>query len=142
MELNTEINRVFGEEMAKIFAATISEEEMAGKARTVWMDLNKSTNEWGRRGDTVLEKEIKRALLDRLHEKVYEILKEPENEEMFEAKAKEMVARARQIAEEGIVKQLAENIIGRTISTYNDYSRLTMDIMNEIRIRQESKRQY
>ena len=142
MELNTEINKVFGQEMAKIFAATISEEEIKEKASNIWKDLNKSDNRWGSRSDSALEAEVKRVLLDKLHEKIKEIINEPVNEEEFNAKAREMVAKARQIAEEGIVKQLAENIIGRTISTYNDYSRLTMDIMNEIRIRQESTRQY
>jgi hypothetical protein len=142
MELNTEINKVFGEEMAKIFAATISEEEIKEKADKIWKDLNKSSDRWGSRSDTALEAEVKRVLLDSLHKRVYEILQEPENKEMFEAKAKEMVAKARQIAEEGIVKQLAENIIGRTISSYNDYSALTTSIMNEIHIRQESTRLY
>lgn len=142
MELNTEINKVFGAEMAKIFAATISEEEIKEKAGNIWKDLNKSDNRWGSRSDSALEAEVKRVLLDKLHEKIKEIINEPVNEEEFNAKAREMVAKARQIAEEGIVKQLAENIIGRTISTYNDYSRLTMDIMNEIRIKQESTRHY
>jgi len=142
MELNTEINKVFGQEMAKIFAATISEEEIKEKADKIWKDLNNKIDRWGSRSDSALEAEVKRVLLDKLHEKIKEIINEPVNEEEFNAKAREMVAKARQIAEEGIVKQLAENIIGRTISTYNDYSRLTMDIMNEIRIRQESTRQY
>ncbi len=142
MELNTEINKVFGQEMAKIFAATISEEEIKEKASNIWKDLNKSDNRWGSRSDSALEAEVKRVLLDELHEKIKEIIHEPVNEEEFNAKAREMVAKARQIAEEGIVKHLAENIIGRTVTSYNDYSRLTMDIMNEIRIRQESTRQY
>lgn len=142
MELNTEINKVFGEEMAKIFAAAISEEEIKEKADKIWKDLNNKIDRWGSRSDSALEAEVKRVLLDELHEKIKEIINEPENEEMFEAKAREMVAKARQIAEEGIVKHLAESIIGRTVTSYNDYSRLTMDIMNEMRIRQESTRQY
>lgn len=142
MELNTEINKVFGEEMAKIFAATISEEEIKEKADKIWKDLNKSPDRWGSRSDSALEAEVKRVLLDKLHEKIKEIINEPVNEEEFNAKAREMVAKARQIAEEGIVKHLAESIIGRTVTSYNDYSRLTMEIMNEIHIRQESTRQY
>lgn len=142
MELNTEINKVFGEEMAKIFAATISEEEIKEKADKIWKDLNNKIDRWGSRSDSALEAEVKRVLLDELHKKIKEIINEPENEEEFNAKAREMVAKARQIAEEGIVKHLAESIIGRTVTSYNDYSRLTMEIMNEIRIRQESTRQY
>ena len=136
MELNTEINKVFGQEMAKIFAATISEEEIKEKADKIWKDLNNKIDRWGSRSDSALEAEVKRVLLDELHKKIDEIIHEPVNEEMFEAKAREMVAKARQIAEEGIVKHLAESIIGRTVTSYNDYSRLTMDIMNEMRIRQ------
>lgn len=136
INLSTEINKVFGTEMAKIFAATISEEEIKEKADKIWKDLNKSDNRWGSRSDSALEAEVKRVLLDKLHEKIKEIINEPVNEEEFNAKAREMVAKARQIAEEGIVKHLAESIIGRTVTSYNDYSRLTMDIMNEMRIRQ------
>ena len=142
ISLSTEINRVFGEEMAKIFAATISEEEIKEKAGNIWKDLNNKIDRWGSRSDSALEAEVKRVLLDKLHEKIKEIINEPVNEEEFNAKAREMVAKARQIAEEGIVKHLAESIIGRTVTSYNDYSRLTMEIMNEMRIRQESTRQY
>ena len=40
MELNAEMNKIFGQEMAKLFAATISEEELQRKARDVWKNLN------------------------------------------------------------------------------------------------------
>jgi len=83
MELNTEINKVFGEEMAKIFAATISEEEIKEKADKIWKDLNNKIDRWGSRSDSALEAEVKRVLLDELHEKIKEIIHEPVNEEMF-----------------------------------------------------------
>lgn len=42
MEINSEVNKVFGTEMAKLFAATISEEELKHRAEqtnqnhTIW----------------------------------------------------------------------------------------------------------
>lgn len=46
MELNTEINRIFGQEMAKVFAASISEEELQLKAREVWRNYESDTRNY------------------------------------------------------------------------------------------------
>ena len=40
MEINAEMNKVFGQEMAKLFAATINEEELMHKAQQVWNNMN------------------------------------------------------------------------------------------------------
>ena len=40
MEINAEMNKVFGQEMAKLFAATINEEELKEKAQEVWHEMN------------------------------------------------------------------------------------------------------
>ena len=39
MEINAEMNKVFRQEMAKLFAATINEEELMQKARQIWNNL-------------------------------------------------------------------------------------------------------
>lgn len=58
MELNAEMNKIFGQEMAKLFAATISEEELQRKAREVWKNLNLREDSWGGRREPEIERFI------------------------------------------------------------------------------------
>ena len=46
MEISTEINKIFGEEMAKIFANRISDEELEETARKIWDDMNLEKRNW------------------------------------------------------------------------------------------------
>ena len=70
MELNAEINKIFGQEMAKLFAAQISEDELLNKARQVWTDINNSSY-WN--NDSVLVKEIKAQYSSRMKEEIDKI---------------------------------------------------------------------
>lgn len=120
MALNTEINKVFGQEMAKIFASTISEEEMMEQARSVWRRMtNASTNTWCSRSDTELERYIKDEFLKDVQGKIKEILAEPRSAEEIEKRAREMVDEARRIGEETIIKAMAEQMAKNTLYAYN-----------------------
>ena len=53
MEINTEINKIFGEEMGKLFAAKISDEELEQTAERVWKKMNEETiDTWNGRKKT------------------------------------------------------------------------------------------
>ena len=120
MEINTEINKVFGQEMAKIFASTISEEEMMEQAKSVWRKMtNASTNTWCSRSDPELERYIKDEFLKDVQNKIKEILAEPRNAEEIEKRAREMVDEARRIGEEIIIKTMAEQMAKNTLYAYN-----------------------
>ena len=120
MELNTEINKVFGQEMAKIFASTISEEEMMEQARSVWRKMTTaSTDSWSSRSDTELERFIKDEFLKDVQGKIKEILVEPRNAEELEKRAREMVDEARRIGEETIIKAMAEQMAKNTLFAYD-----------------------
>ena len=140
MELNTEIEKVIGTEIAKLFATTITEEEMMKKAQEVWGKINKDTNSWGTRIDSELEIYIKQTLLKRIHEKIYEILEEPENEKSLEERAREMVTKAKQIADEAIVKAVAERIVDNTLNVYNSNAKFVQDVMAALHIIENNKR--
>ena len=129
MELNTEINKIFGAEMAKIFASSISEEELQEKARDIWTQLNAHESSWGRRSDSEIETCIKRVLLERLHKKILMILEEPENDEDLEQRARDMVAKARQIADEAIVRSMADSMVNRTLNVYNSHDKFVDDVL-------------
>lgn len=139
MELNAEINKVFGQEMAKLFATSISKEEMEAKAQKVWRELNATNNGWGRSSDSELEDYIKKQFLNELHEEIKKILAEPDNKEELEKRAREMVAEARRIGEEAIVKSMAEHLVSNALSAYNIHDKFVSDVMEAMRLRPQSQ---
>ena len=90
MELNAEINKVFGEEMAKLFAAKFSEEEMERYANVAWKSLiQKSNTYWG--NESEIDKAVKRAMLDKMQEKIKEVTGTEEFQNNMSALAKTIV---------------------------------------------------
>lgn len=142
MEINTEINKVFGEEMAKIFASSISEETLKVKAEEMWKQLSNKPNEWGNKQNSDIEKLIKNTLLDKLHEKILKILKEPVNEEMMEAHARELIDRARKVAEEAIVKSMANHLASTALSAWNVQDKFVTDVLTVLHTEEERLKRY
>jgi len=142
MEINTEMNKVFGQEMAKLFAATINEEELTQKAQEVWNKMNKSEWSYNSRTDSEIEKYIKNQILDRLYEKIKAIIKEPINEEVLEKKAREMVDKARRAGEEAIIRDMAHHMADNVLSAYNRDDRIVREVLSEMNLRQENNRLY
>lgn len=90
MELNAEINKVFGEEMAKLFAAKFSEEEMERYANVAWKSLiQKSNTYW--ENESEIDKAVKRAMLDKMQEKIKEVTGTEEFQNNMSALAKIIV---------------------------------------------------
>ena len=142
MEINAEMNKVFGQEMAKLFAATINEEELTQKAQQVWNNMNKSEWSYNSRTDSEIEKYIKDQILNRLYEKIETILKEPINEEALEKKAREMVDKARRVGEEAIIRDMAQHMANNALSVYDRDERIVQEVLAEMRLRQEKNRMY
>lgn len=90
MELNAEINKVFGEEMAKLFAAKFSEEEMERYANNAWKTLaNRGNSYWN--NESEIDKAVKRAMLDKMQEKIKEVTGTEEFQNNMSALAKTIV---------------------------------------------------
>jgi len=142
MEINAEMNKVFGQEMAKLFAATINEEELMQKAQQVWNNMNKTEWSYNSRTDPEIEKYIKNQILNRLYEKIEIILKEPINEETLEKKAREMVDKARRVGEETIIRDMARHMADNVLSAYNRDERIVQGVLSEMRLQQERNRLY
>lgn len=142
MEINAEMNKVFGQEMAKLFAATINEEELAQKAQEVWNKMNKSEWSYNSRTDPEIEKYIKDQILNRLYEKIAVILKEPISEEALEKKAREMVDKARRAGEEAIIRDIAHHMADNVLSAYGRDERIVQEVLSEMRLQQEKNRFY
>ena len=142
MEINTEMNKIFGQEMAKLFAATINEEELTQKAQQVWNSMNKTEWSYNSRTDSEIEKYIKNQILNRLYEKIEAILKEPINEEALEKKAREMVDKARRAGEEAIIRDMAYHMADNVLSAYSRDERIVQKVLSEMRLQQEKNRIY
>ena len=142
MEINAEMNKVFGQEMAKLFAATINEEELTQKAQQIWINMNKSEWSYNSRTDSEIERYIKDQILNRLYEKIAAILKEPINEEALEKKAREMVDKARRVGEEAIIRDMANHMADNVLSAYSRNERIVQQVLAEMRLQQEKNRLY
>ena len=136
------MNKVFGQEMAKLFAATINEEELTQKAQQVWINMNKSEWSYNSRTNSEIENYIKEQILNRLYEKIAAILKEPINEETLEKKAREMVDKARRVGEEAIIRDMAHHMADNVLSAYSRDERIVQGVLSEMRLQQERNRLY
>lgn len=117
MELNTEINRVFGEEMAKVFSKSISQEEIMNAAKEAWKQLNYRESSYWNTKDSQIDKLIKSVCLDRLKEEVEKITSTDE----FKA---QMVVLAKQIVDEIIEeahKKTVEEVSSRLAALSTGY---------------------
>lgn len=106
MELNAEINKVFGQEMAKLFAAQISEEELNNKARQAWVALNsKGSSYWN--NESEIDKQVKAAMLNCLKEEIDKITQTDEFKKDMETIAKQIVEDIKTKTQEKIVDEVS-----------------------------------
>ena len=116
MEINTEINKIFGEQMATLFASKISEEELESKSNAAWKKLNECKFSYTREEKTELEKLIREQIVKRVLAKVEELLSEPVPEEKIKQEAERIITEAKEKAHELLVDGIAENIKQNTLN--------------------------
>ena len=137
MEFSTEVNKIFGQEMAKLFAQTISEDEIQKKAEQVWREMNLPQNDgWNSRKEPEIYRLIKEEILKRLYEKIDSILREPIAAEVLEKKARDMVEKARKVGEEAIIKDMANHMVNSTLSVWGRDERTIMEVMDALRAKE------
>lgn len=112
MEISTEINKVFGAEMARLFSDQITEEQLREAAEKAWIELNKKDSNFSNNyhGQSVLEREIKNQIFLRFKDEVEKILESESVQVDIEARAKELVKEIRKRAEEKIIERTSNNI--------------------------------
>lgn len=111
MEINTEINKIFGQEMAKLFADSISEEELRAKAKDAWQAINKneSTGYYDSRC-SIIKSLIEEELLSRIETEVNTILSTEEVKIDIHNKAQEIIDNVRKRTEEKIIERTSNMI--------------------------------
>ena len=139
MEINTEINKVFGQEMARLFCQSMDEEELKQKAQDIWREITKKDCSWGNRSDSELEKYIKNEFMREVLEEVKKILAEPQNMDAVKARAREMVDESRRIAEKAIIESMATHMVENTLSAYNAQAKFTQDVMETMHLSNPSQ---
>lgn len=147
MELNAEINKVFGQEMAKIFAQKISEEELERLAKFSFDGmLRDKTDQWGYiEKEAELPKFIREVVIERTNEFIKKELEKPENEEQLRERAKRIVANAKKIAEEEITARIAASFYNNAISVdYSNYEndQIMKSLMNRLSKLEQEHRHY
>lgn len=129
--INTEISKVFGGEMAKLFAAQISEEELQRTARTLWNILNQTSNYYS---DSEIRKLIKNQLLTNLKEEIGAITETEEYKNTVKEKAKTIVNEIVEETHRKMVDAVSNRFVALGTGGFNDildqYVRNTIDGMN------------
>ena len=103
MEINTEINKIFGQEMAKLFADSIDETELKQKAKDAWQEINRTTDAWWNRKDSDINTMIQNELLSRVKNEVNAILATEEVQIDIHNRAQEIINEVRKRTEERII---------------------------------------
>lgn len=140
MELTTEITKVFGEEMAKIFSNSLSEEELQKTAKEAWIKVNEHPWRYGEHQDSELDSALKGQIFKKIFELVNEELKtNPITMEEGKEIAKRVIDNAKIAAEKALTDHVAMQMI-RTSMYYNsDLEEQFMKTMNAMRIHEREQ---
>jgi len=132
MEISTEINKIFGEEMARLFSSQITDEELMNEARRTYEKLrSRSTNYLNSYGDSEFEKILREQIAERYKKACSEYLESETIKEDIDVKAKELVDSIRSRAEEKII-EAASDAIKRTYQGL-DANFISAQIYNALR---------
>lgn len=115
MEINTEINRIFGEEIAKIYANSIDEEDLKQTAQQMFDKLKEPNRDrWSNDNRSELEKLVSNYIQGKILEEVRNIMDQPEEGEELRKHAEDLVQRIKELSDKLIVDVMAQNIVERT----------------------------
>lgn len=117
MEINAEINRVFGKEMANIFASTITEEEMMRTAIMIWDEMNTPKGLYNNNSD--FKEHVKQVFKNNLSKKIEEITSTDEFKEQISAMAKDIVDEIIVETRKKMIQSVSDNLsrLAGTINT-------------------------
>ena len=111
MEINTEINKIFGQEMAKLFADQISEEELRQEAVKSYNYLRNKKYSSVYSSDSEFDKFLKNAILERFEEEVKKLLETEQVQIDIQEEAKKLVEEIRELARNKIVEHASDAIV-------------------------------
>ena len=114
MELNAEINKVFGQEMAKLFAAQIDEKDHLDGARDAWYELRKKSGYYGDQ-KSKLQDMILAELKTKVSEEIKAITDTDEFKDECKELAKKMVEEIREETHKKVVEEVSSRLAGMSV---------------------------
>ena len=113
MEINAEINKIFGTEMEKLFAEQISEEELRDSAIKSYNKLRHSGRSSSYCGnyDSDFDKYLRAAILDRFKEEVNKYLQTEQIQIDIQKEAEKLVNDVREKAREKILERASNTLV-------------------------------
>jgi len=115
MEISAEVNKIFGTEMAKMFAEQISEEEMQKYAKDAWKLLtSKPSSQWVSFGTqpSQLENMVKKEVAKRLQAQIEAFLDTETVKADIQAEAEKIVTKIRERTAEKFVEEASNMLAG------------------------------
>lgn len=133
MEINAEINKIFGTEMAKLFAEQISEEELRDSAIKSYNKLRNSGRSSSYYGnyDSDFDNYLKAAILDRFKEEVNKYLQTEQVQIDIQKEAEKLVNEVREKAREKILERASNALV--EIYTGNTLTEAILMLENDLR---------
>ena len=118
MEFNAEINKVFGTEMAKLFAATISEEDMLKLAKEVWNQMTHRAYRYCEYHPSEVDKLVKQVLRERMVEEVGKLMETEAFKQSVAKAAEEIVAEIQEETHKKVVEEVSSRLCGMSVGGY------------------------
>lgn len=128
MEINAEINKVFGQEMAKLFAEQITEEELRTEAIKSYNKLRaRGSNYWANQ-DNEFDRYLQKAILERYKEEVNKYLETEQLRINIQEETRKLVDEIREEARRKIIENASDTILN--IYRGNDMARVLNGVLD------------
>lgn len=111
MEINAEINKIFGQEMAKLFAEQISEEELRQEAVKSYNYLRNKNYSSIYSSDSEFDRYLKGAILDRFKDEVNKYLETEQVQIDIQTEARKLVDEIRETAKKKIIEKASNALV-------------------------------
>lgn len=115
MEISANIEKVFGNELAKLYCEQISEEELKQTASRLYASVSKGAYVYGNYNKSKLEEAIDKVFVERLAEIVNELLSTPESKEKLRSEAEAIIEEARKVAHEKLVEKISNGFCNNAL---------------------------
>ena len=110
MEISANIEKVFGEELAKLYSEQISEEELKEAAQKAYDSISKHPYNYGSYSKSKLEEAIEKVFVGKVSEAFVEMLSTPESKEDLRKEAELIIKEAKKVAHEKLVEKISDGL--------------------------------
>lgn len=110
MDISANIEKVFGEELAKLYSEQIGEEELKEAAQKAYDSISKHPYNYGNYNKSPLEEAIEKVFIKKVSEAFTEILSTQQSKEDIRQEAELIIEEAKKVAHEKLVERISDGI--------------------------------